>query len=43
MLKDNDYPFEPQHAYNVINFERFPPFMLPPRFIADLELAPLHR
>ncbi|HET6382879.1 MAG TPA: hypothetical protein VFJ58_05760 [Armatimonadota bacterium] len=34
VLKDNDYPFEPQHAYNVVNFERFPPFSLPPRFIA---------
>lgn len=32
-LKDNDYPFEPQHAYNVINYERFPPFQMPPRFL----------
>lgn len=34
VLKDNDYPFEPQHAYNVVNWERFPPFHLPARFIA---------
>ncbi|MDQ2732790.1 MAG: hypothetical protein M3Y56_14120, partial [Armatimonadota bacterium] len=34
ILKDNDYPFEPQHAYNVINWERFPPFSLPSRFVA---------
>lgn len=34
LLRDNDYAFEPQHAYNVINFERFPPFSLPARFIA---------
>ncbi len=34
VLKDNDYSFEPQHAYNVINFERFPPFALPKRFMA---------
>lgn len=33
VLRDNDYPFEAQHAYNAINFERFPPFHLPPRFI----------
>ena len=33
-LQDNDYPFEPQHAFNVVNFERFPPFHLPPRFVA---------
>jgi len=33
-LLDNDYPFEPQHAFNVINWERFPPFQLPPRFFA---------
>ena len=33
ILRDNDYAFEPQHAYNVINFERFPPFSLPKRFI----------
>jgi hypothetical protein len=32
-LPDNDYAFEPQHAYNVGNFERFPPFQLPPRFV----------
>ena len=32
-LQDNDYPFEPQHAYNTVNFERFPAFSLPPRFI----------
>lgn len=33
-MRDNDYPFEPQHAYNVINYERFPPFHLAPRFVA---------
>lgn len=32
VLLDNDYPFEPQHAGNVVNFERFPPFHLPDRF-----------
>lgn len=31
-LQDNDYPFEPQRAYNTINYERFPAFSLPPRF-----------
>jgi len=31
-LRDNDYPFEPQRAYYVINWERFPPFHLNPRF-----------
>lgn len=34
ILRDNDYPFEPQRAYNVVNWERFPPFHLPTRFIA---------
>ena len=33
VLKDNDYAFEPQRAYNVVNWERFPPFHLPPRFL----------
>ena len=32
VLKDNDYPFEPQRAYYSINWERFPPFHLHPRF-----------
>jgi hypothetical protein len=33
VFKDNDYAFEPQRAYNLVNFERFPPFKLPSRFI----------
>lgn len=33
-LIDNDYAFEPQHAFNVINWERFPPFHMAPRFFA---------
>lgn len=37
VLKDNDYPFEPQRAFNIVNFERFPPFALPPRFLAVWE------
>ncbi|MEO8350081.1 MAG: hypothetical protein ABI680_00030 [Chthoniobacteraceae bacterium] len=32
VLVDNDYSFEPQRAYYVINWERFPPFHLHPRF-----------
>lgn len=32
VLKDNDYPFEPQKAFSVINWERFPPFKMNPRF-----------
>ena len=32
VLKDNDYPFVPQKACSVINWERFPPFHLHPRF-----------
>ena len=31
-LRDYDYPFEPQHALYTINFERFPPFAMNPRF-----------
>ena len=34
ILKDNDYPFQPQQAYRVVNFERFPPFQMPQRFLA---------
>ncbi len=34
VLRDNDYPFEPQRAFHVINLERFPPFHLPDRFVA---------
>ena len=34
VLKDNDYAFEPQRAFNVVNWERFPPFHLPERFLA---------
>jgi len=32
ILKDNNYPFESQKALSVINWERFPPFRLNPRF-----------
>ena len=32
-LRDNDYPFEPQKALDVINFERFPPFDSNPKFL----------
>ncbi len=32
ILKDNDYPFAPQKAFSVINWERFPPFRMHPRF-----------
>lgn len=31
-LKDFDYAFEPQQAYNAINFERFPPFRMAKHF-----------
>ena len=33
ILKDNDYAFEPQRAFNVVNWARFPPFHLPDRFL----------
>lgn len=32
-LKDNDYSFEPQKAYEVVNFERFPPFKMNSKFL----------
>lgn len=32
ILKDNDYAFEPQKALTVVNWERFPPFKMHPRF-----------
>lgn len=31
-LKDFDYSFEPQRAFNAINFERFPPFCMAKHF-----------
>lgn len=34
VLRDLDYPFEPQQASHVVHFGRFPPFRLPPRFLA---------
>ncbi len=32
VLKDNDYAFAPQKAYATVNWERFPPFRMNPRF-----------
>lgn len=32
-LKDNDYPYAPQKAFDTVNWERFPPFKMNPKFL----------